>query len=349
MAARAGCAADLAGRLLRLGLLLAVPRLDTGRGRRRLGRFGCDGGQASRLEGSERESHGHYNRVVAVSCDSYLCHAEGYTTAGRLTTLRQVQRVDLIVDGQVRNVRQRSDLPALQSRVLAAMQTASRVEIVRSAPDHPPPTNPHPLTELAQRVVFFANVTDDAVDAWLRTPKTVRGAISADPGEWSDASARLIALAKAAGRSLSPWCDCREPTGDPPGTPMWVAQEMQRHYGLAEPIGEAESSPEWRHAIDHGARLVVGNPASLTQLEISEARSLCERGRLAFIGEVLRPDPLYSAQGVPIASGLFYVAPGGDVYQPVSSYLSVMPVGFRGGFGVYHAADLQPADWAALT
>lgn len=260
-----------------------------------------------------------------------------------------MQRVDLIVDGSVRNVRQRSDLPALQQRILAAIQTADRVEVVRSAPDHPPSPTPHPLAELAQHLVFFAEVTMESIDAYLRTPSHWRAAVTADLAYHSPELELLIAEAKRQGRPPSPWCDCREPDGSPPGTPFRDAVTMQNHYGLAEPIGEAESSAEWRHAIDSGARLVVGNPSSLTQLEIGEATRLVTGGRLGFIGEVYRPDPLYSARGIPIAAGLFGVALDNGVHEPVAEYLSVMPVSFRAGFGVYHAAGLSPADWAALT
>src|SRR5439155_23702331 len=61
-------------------------------------------------------------------------------------------------DGQTINTNQRSDLPALWTRIRSAAQTAQRVEIIR----HPVTPQPQPtppaelLTLLAQNVVFTA-------------------------------------------------------------------------------------------------------------------------------------------------------------------------------------------------
>lgn len=305
--------------------------------------------QPSGFESRRGNPQGQYDRVAAVELDSYLGHAAFIPQRRDKLNSDDVQRVDLIVDGKVRNTRQRSDLPAFEARLLAAIQTAARVEVVRSAPTpngSPPSLG---LDALAQRVVFFANVTEEATDAWLLTPKRVRAAITADPSYQGPQVDDLVRRGKAAGRSISPWCDCREPGGDPPGTPFRAAVAMRQRYGLDEPIGQAESPAEYDHAIAAGARILVGNPSALTQTQVDDAIARHARGELAFIGEVYRPDPRYSARGIPISSGLFGVALDGGLYQPVAEYLAVMPAGFDPTFGVYHAAGLRPADWHALT
>lgn len=259
-----------------------------------------------------------------------------------------MQLVDLLVDGAVRNVRQRSDNPALLSRLTRAVQTAGRVEVRRAAATPPAPTPAGRLDALLHNVVFVAEVDDDAIAGYEATASKWSLAVTADHAYRSPQLLALIAKAKDLHRPVHPWCDCREPDGDPPGTPFRDAVQMAHELGLDEPIGEAESSAEFDHAIAHGARLVIGNPNALDQARRDLATSRIGAGTLAFTGEELEPNPNYSAAGVPIASVTIYVGPGGDVYQPVDVFAPALSPAQRETFCVYHAAALRPADWSRL-
>lgn len=258
-----------------------------------------------------------------------------------------MQRVDLLVDGKLRNVGQRSSSPALLARITRAIGSAELVEVRRSSSTPAPAPLPG-LAMLARNVVFFANVTGDAAGAFLALPARWRGAVTADEAYHSAELEALIAGAHKQGRPLAPWCDCREPDGDPPGTPFRAARAMQARYGLGEPIGECESSTEFDHALAAGARLLIGNPTALDAGRRAEAGRRIAAGTLAIIGEMYRPDAGYSAEGVDIASVCYGVALDDGAHTPVSAYLEASSPAERATFGVYHAAGLEPADWREL-
>jgi hypothetical protein len=260
-----------------------------------------------------------------------------------------VQRVDLSVDGVKRNTGQRSDNPAFIRRVITAMQAAKHVEIVRSSSPAPTPAPSSALELAARNVVFVADVDDDVIAGYLSTPARWSLAVTADPAYRSDELVKLIHAAKGAGRVVRPWCDCREPDGDPAGTPFREAVAMARDYDLAEPFGECESVTEYDHAIAAGARLLIGNPNALDKVRRDAATARIAAGALAMIGEELHPDAGYSAAGVPIASVCIYVGPGAGAYYPVADYLAVLTPGQRATFCVYHARAMWPPDWRLLT
>lgn len=227
-------------------------------------------------------------------------------------------------------------------------QQDRRSQYRRAHPRVPIPAPPGVLELVARRLVVFANVTQDAGNRFLALPPTWRGAITADPGYQGGMVEALVAASHDAGRVLHPWCDCRQPDGDPAGTPFPAAQELAKRYGLAEPIGQAESDAEYVHAIGHGARIVFGNPSALSPDAQADAIARCHAGELAFIGEMYRPDPGYSGQGVPIASVLYGVALDSDAYCPVVIYAAASTPTQRATFSVYHAAGLRDADWQLL-
>lgn len=227
-------------------------------------------------------------------------------------------------------------------------QQDRRAEYRRTHPPAPLPAPPGILELAARRLVVFANVTQDSGNRFLGLPAYWRGAITADPGYQGPMVQALIAASSKAGRILHPWCDCRQPDGDPPGTPFSAARELQQRYGLAEPIGQAESDGEYVHAIGNGARIVFGNPSNLSADAIADAIGRCRAGELAFIGEMYRPDPGYTAQGIPIASVLYGVALDAGSYCPVVVYTAASSPTQRATFCVYHAAGLQPPDWQLM-
>ncbi len=218
----------------------------------------------------------------------------------------------------------------------------------RAHPRIPVPAPPGILELAARRIVVFANVTQDAGDRFLGLPPIWRGAVTADPGYQGPMVDALIAAAHDRGRIMHPWCDCRQPDGDPPGTPFPAAQELAAKYGLAEPIGQAESDAEYVHAVGHGARIVFGNPSNLSQDARDDAIERCRAGELAFIGEMYRPDPGYTAQGIPIASVLYGVALDEGSYCPVVVYAAASTPTQRATFCVYHGAGLQDGDWRLM-
>lgn len=215
----------------------------------------------------------------------------------------------------------------------------------------PPPAPPLPgmLELVARRIVVFANVTQDSASRFLELPPVWRGAVTADPNYQGGLVDALIAAAHDQGRLMHPWCDCREPDGDPRGTPFRAAQAMAVRYAMAEPIGQAESDAEYRHAIAAGARLMFCNPSALSPLVLADAIARARAGELAGIGEMYRPDPSYSGQGWPLASVLYGVALDDGAYCPAVVYTAASTPTQRATFCVYHAAGLRDADWRLLS
>jgi hypothetical protein len=260
----------------------------------------------------------------------------------------RVQRVDLIVDGKLRNVGQRSDLTAFERRVLAAIQVAGTVTVRRSTPapvPHPPPV---PAIAAAHRVIFHAQVTARGMEGALSLDNTWTQAVTADKAYHTPELEHFIAACQDQHKIVRPWCDCREPDGDPKGTPFRDALAMRDTYHLSDPIGEAELVSEYDHATAAGAWLIIGNPSALTPAQLADATVKASAGLLGFIGEMLRPDPSYSGHGIPIASVCIYVGPGGGVYQSIESFWPALTAAQRDTVCVYHADALEPADWTFL-
>lgn len=180
-----------------------------------------------------------------------------------------MQRVNLTVDGALKNTGQRSDLPAFQKRVTAAYQTAKRTEITRSASPHPVPPPAPPLTA-AQSWLVLAESPLYALNA----PAYYKLALTADLGyrDWYDDD--FFTKAHAQGRVMAPWCDCRT---DGTGTPPAVAFQMAADYHLSPPLGQGESSAEGDNARAAGMKIVMGKIAvqsTATMLAVSSGALL---------------------------------------------------------------------------
>lgn len=259
-----------------------------------------------------------------------------------------VQRVDLYVDGKLRNVRQLSTNPALTARVVSAMQSARTVELRRSeAPASPPPPPPARKRRL-RNVVFFAQVTEDSIAGMLSLPREWTAAVTADLAYQTPELVQLIAACKAHGYPIRPWCDCGIAGGNPPGTPYSAAVQMQAHYELGQPIGQAENSGELRRAIGAGALDVIGNPNEWTAAERESVGEMIAAGTFAVSGEMYRVDPGYSAQGVDIASVTWGIGLDADSYTPALDYAHASSPEQVSTACVYHGAALRRADWQLL-
>lgn len=141
-----------------------------------------------------------------------------------------MQRVDLIVDGKLKNTSQKSDLPAFQKRVTAAYQTAGETIVRRSGVPHTPP------------VVSFTPVMFTAQNplAVLDHPWPGRVALSADHA-FRAAVEAAIPILRARGFELWAWCDSRPA---PDGTPPEEAIALAKRHGLAGVVLQAESVAE---------------------------------------------------------------------------------------------------------
>lgn len=216
------------------------------------------------------------------------------------------------------------------------------------------------LQRAAQRCLIWANVTNDALsqaDEIIRPPWT--HLLSADRGVWTPDAGVVDALA-AHGCEVKSWCDCRTP---PDGTSAQAAIDLAADpdLNLDGWVGQAEDLDELKNSVGidqdgmlvrpqgtERARIIVGNPNAWTPEQRSAASMMVAGGDLAVMAEVYRVDPLYSSQGVPIASVVYGVAMDGGVRYPLTDYLAAMPTAFDFTFGVWHAAGLHPEDWQAM-
>lgn len=203
------------------------------------------------------------------------------------------------------------------------------------APPSPPPRSV--LTFQAQRVIFCAN-------APLACPAGLRGytaALSADPAYAEWASRGTVTLLRDRGYRVVSWCDCD-------ATPAAAAIALIAQLGLDGWIGQAETSEQLHNCIQAGCHTIVGNPNAWTADERRIITAQIERGVQAIIGEMYRPDPGYSAQGVPIASFCYGIALDAGSYTPLAEYLAASPPGSIETCCVFHAAGLRDDDWRLL-
>ena len=201
----------------------------------------------------------------------------------------------------------------------------------------PPP--PPPTSGAGKRCVYFSNVTDEACAAFAALGPGYTALLTADPNPAYHCSNAQLATLKSGGGKVASWCDCSS-------TPYSAAVAMAQSRGLAFAGGQAEDEDQYLQAIDQGCTHIIGNPANLGN-SLHDAIDRAGEGSLAFIGEVLSPDPTYSAQGVNISSACLYIdrdaAQGG--YIPLSAY-SAMPANLRQGASLYTGGRATPADWS---
>lgn len=204
-------------------------------------------------------------------------------------------------------------------------------------PTHPP----------GNRCVYFSEVSDHACQRFSELGPGYTALFSADlnlskPGGKYFVSDAQINQCRRFGGIVGSWCDSS-------ATPYSAAVQMARERNLSFAGGQAEDIAQYLQSVQGGATHVIGEPSNLKQDAdvLKDAIRRSYDGSLAFIGEVMRPDPSYSAQGVNITSACFYIdrdaAQGG--YIPLSAY-SVMPKSLRDGCSIYTGGKMSDEDWA---
>lgn len=261
-----------------------------------------------------------------------------------------MQRVDLLVDGKLRVDNNRSTNPALIARVTRAFQTAADVHVRRHVnPPAPVPILPAPHT-LGQRCVYFSQVTDDACRHFAGLGPGFTALLSADRNEaWAPGSAYFatdeqIGLLRAGGGKVASWCD-----GDQ--TPIGYAVRLKGERSLDFASGQFETPEQYRLMRAAGVPLGIGNPSALKDTpELAQAIEAVDAGHVALIGEVMSPNPGYSALGINVASVCFYVDRDANIggYQPLDRF-AVHPAGQRASCSVYTGGRMTSADWATYS
>jgi hypothetical protein len=212
-----------------------------------------------------------------------------------------------------------------------------------------PPKPPAPVpSSLGQRCVYMSSVTEEAIDAFLRmcagTPHGWYTIIfSADLNESKPGKAYYVTDGQIAWCKkvalVGSWCDSSE-------TPTAHAVLMAHTRGLDFASGQCENGAQFDDAIRMDVPLLIGNPSELAdEGKLDDAIREQKAGR-AFIGEVLSPDPTYSAQGLDIASACYYIDRDANRggYCPLSAYAG-HPAGQRRSCSVYTGGRMLPADW----
>jgi hypothetical protein len=128
-----------------------------------------------------------------------------------------------------------------------------------------PPTDGEPSLDLS----LVQNVLILADDPWpaLSSPTKYKIWVTADLGYrhiYSDGS--FISQAKAQGRQVWSWCDCKAVLGT--GTAPEVAIEMADTYDLDGAAGEGEHSAAFESGLDAGMEVFVVNLSALTEAQL---------------------------------------------------------------------------------
>jgi hypothetical protein len=216
-------------------------------------------------------------------------------------------------------------------------------------PGTPPNPIPPPSSTLAsvQGRIFLANSPLDC----LAAPSSMVPVCTADPGyrDWYDEET-IDRLFEHFG-IVECWCDCREPGGNPSGTPYSVAIEMVEELGLDGPAwGQCESSAEFDHAYAGGARRMVGNLSALTDVQRSKIASTEVLVTVELYRNVqpwMYPDWMNCNAGIGGNCIACYGSENeGATYMSVDTYKTDGL--YNSGADSVYGVGLQPADWAAL-
>src|SRR6185312_2439130 len=259
-----------------------------------------------------------------------------------------MQRIDVIVDGVLFLVNQRSNSDAVWTRIRSRAQTAAKVVVARhkAAPPPPPPPPPHPppppSVDLSRvrNLLVFATVTDEGIREALTLPPKWKFLFSADPTY--KPSAEVAAHVIAAGRDANAWCDCS-------GTLPPAAKQMVFEYGLSDWYGQGETSAQFDVAVDAGAKAAIVNLSALTPSQlalVASASVLVVEENYRNVRPVVAPDWRNANAGIGGNCGAVYgSASEGAVYTPVRWQIE------KGWFGVndsWYVEGFQPDDWQAL-
>jgi hypothetical protein len=211
-----------------------------------------------------------------------------------------------------------------------------------------PPPSENTLTKLAQKVIFCAQAPLSAMGA----PPGHTIALTADPAYASFVDDGVIDQLYSRFKLIAAW-------GVQTQIPAQAIRDFQARYGLDYCIFQAETSEEYRTAVECGAEVVVGNANAWTDAQREDATSRVYAGELAFSQETYTnlggPWPKdSSAGGVPAASFCLGVYDGtneqpGKGWNPsLQSYKDNTPAGAWPLVSVYHAAGVNPAEWGLL-
>lgn len=233
--------------------------------------------------------------------------------------------------------------PSYQYENTEWYRAGADLEKAKSAGGSAPPPQPTGDLSDAQARIFLAQSPLDS----LAAPSWMVPVCTADLGYryWYD-QATVDRLRAHFGR-IEAWCDCR----DAGGTPYSVAVEMVESMGLDGPAwGQCETSAEFDHGYNNGARRFVGQLAGLTDAQ--RAQIGAQGAHIAF--ELYRnvmpwqvPDYMNVGDGVGgNCIGVYGSTSEGATYTPVTEYRSL-------GYYVpkrdsVYGVGLTPADWAAL-
>jgi hypothetical protein len=183
-----------------------------------------------------------------------------------------------------------------------------------------PPFEPTLDLSLVQNVLILAD------DPWpaLQSPSKYKVWVTADLGYrhiYEDGS--FISQAKAQGRQVWSWCDCKAVLGT--GTDPEVAIEMAEEYGLDGAAGEGEHSAAFESGLNAGMEVFVVNLSALTedQLKLVDGTNAIVTAELYLNKEPAHIVDWKNCAGVGSNCGATYASSSeGAVSTPIDTYAS---------------------------
>jgi len=209
----------------------------------------------------------------------------------------------------------------------------------------PPPDSS--LVVMAKHVVFCAQNSEAALNA----PRKMSVALTADPSYAQWATPEIVSQLRAQNRPfLFSW-------GVQTQIPASAIIGLRDSLGLDGAIGQGETQQEYDTAMQAGFGIIVANPNAWNQASRDDANRRIAAGTLAVIGEDYAnlggpPPNAYSAGGVNISSVCIGVydgsseVPGSGWNPSVAWYKENCAPAMWADIGVYHAAGVNPLEWA---
>lgn len=233
----------------------------------------------------------------------------------------------------------RKDVPPLKAGEKVNFKRGRGYYIMPPPPPVPLPPATHTLT--LQRTLFWAQITDDAIEYATKLVNW-RHALTADDGTAVPTQEQIAKLKKS---SL--------------GVDAWGVQtqigavaitRFRDHYGLDRAICQAENEPEadtvfTPYVIGNFTREAIG-AANWTKFKLA-----VEAGDMACSHEAYDGNPSDdNTQGLPVSSFTLGVWLDAGKHYPLPGLLAQLPVGARNGVCIWHATPtlLDDTDRAAL-
>jgi hypothetical protein len=247
-------------------------------------------------------------------------------------------------DDFLEQVRTQPGFDYRSTRWYAAGADLEQLKHIRGGPRPIPPVSPVPDVSSAQARIFLAQSPLDC----LAAPSWMVPVCTADAGYRRWYTPEVIARLRAHFGTVEAWCDCRSGAG----TAYSEALAMVDELGLDGAWGQCETTAEFDHAYDAGARRMIGSINSNVLDDVRLAR--VASGEVLISLELYRnvqpgllPDWRNANAGV---GGHCIACYGSDtegaVYTPVASYREL-------GYYVpkrdsVYAVGLTADDWEAL-